>query len=385
MKKTKLLITLAHYLPGTKVGGPVSSIKNIAERLSDKFDIYVLTSDRDFQSDMPYANIVVNQWVSLEGYNVFYVKRDIKTIFQIIKQIKNVSPDIIYLNPFFDPIFSGAIAFANYIKVISAKKLIIAPRGELFDASLDFKKTKKKIFLKIVALLGIYNRTLWHATSIEESQAIKKIMNIGEGQIKIARVIPEKWSNVAINEVLHRPSNNAVKIIYLARISKDKNTPFCFEILKKVTLDVVFDVYGPIEDKEIWEECLKLANELPSNVHFTYQGVLTKNIVKNTLAQYDLFFMPTFSENYGHSIAESLSAGTPVLISDNTPWRNLESKGIGWDLSLASPELFVEAIMSFEKRSPNIINEKRNNIIQKARNILDNPDIFTENLELFSL
>ena len=33
-------------------------------------------------------------------------------------------------------------------------------------------------------------------------------------------------------------------------------------------------------------------------------------------------------------------AGCPVLISDRTPWRNLEQHGVGWTVSLSEPERF---------------------------------------------
>ena len=59
-----------------------------------------------------------------------------------------------------------------------------------------------------------------------------------------------------------------------------------------------------------------------------------------TLAAYHLFLLPTRGENFGHVILEALSAGCPVLISDQTPWRGLESSGIGWALPLTEPERF---------------------------------------------
>ena len=34
-------------------------------------------------------------------------------------------------------------------------------------------------------------------------------------------------------------------------------------------------------------------------------------------------------ENYGHAIIESWGFGRPVLLSDNTPWRDLHEKGLG--------------------------------------------------------
>jgi hypothetical protein len=39
-------------------------------------------------------------------------------------------------------------------------------------------------------------------------------------------------------------------------------------------------------------------------------------------------------------ILEALSVGCPVLISDRTPWTNLEAIGVGWDISLAKPDEF---------------------------------------------
>jgi len=62
--------------------------------------------------------------------------------------------------------------------------------------------------------------------------------------------------------------------------------------------------------------------------------------VCQTLAAYHLFLLPTRGENFGHAILEALSAGCPVLISDQTPWRGLESSGIGWALPLTEPERF---------------------------------------------
>lgn len=51
-------------------------------------------------------------------------------------------------------------------------------------------------------------------------------------------------------------------------------------------------------------------------------------------------------------IAEALSVGTPVLISDQTPWRKLAAVGLGHDLPLAEPGAFVRVIESAAKLTP---------------------------------
>jgi glycosyltransferase involved in cell wall biosynthesis len=44
--------------------------------------------------------------------------------------------------------------------------------------------------------------------------------------------------------------------------------------------------------------------------------------------------------SYGHVICEALTSGCPVLISDQTPWQDLEADGIGWDIPLRETERF---------------------------------------------
>jgi glycosyltransferase involved in cell wall biosynthesis len=63
-----------------------------------------------------------------------------------------------------------------------------------------------------------------------------------------------------------------------------------------------------------------------------------------TLRAYDLFFMPTRGENFGYALVEALIAGCPLLTSDQTPWTDLESKGVGWDLPLSSPAAFTSVL-----------------------------------------
>ncbi len=37
--------------------------------------------------------------------------------------------------------------------------------------------------------------------------------------------------------------------------------------------------------------------------------------------------------------------GRPVLISDCTPWKNLEEKGIGWELPLSDIKNFMQKVV----------------------------------------
>ena len=46
--------------------------------------------------------------------------------------------------------------------------------------------------------------------------------------------------------------------------------------------------------------------------------------------------------NSGHGIQEALSAGYVALISDQTPWQDLEESGVGAAIPLDQPRRFVD-------------------------------------------
>ena len=116
------------------------------------------------------------------------------------------------------------------------------------------------------------------------------------------------------------------------------------EILIKTTSNVVFDIYGTIYNSKYWEECLLLIKKMPSNISINYKGSIEKNKVQKLFQDYHFMFMPTTGENFGHVIFEALASGCPVIISDQTPWKDLEKKQIGWDLSLEDTVHFVKII-----------------------------------------
>ena len=70
-----------------------------------------------------------------------------------------------------------------------------------------------------------------------------------------------------------------------------------------------------------------------------------------------VLFFPTFHENYGHVISESLSSGMPVIISSNTPWKDLIEFNAGFEFDLKKDEKFAESIQFFVDLDQSVYNE----------------------------
>ena len=144
------------------------------------------------------------------------------------------------------------------------------------------------------------------------------------------------------------PAANApdaqIRLVFLSRIDRMKNLDFALAVLSKCETPVRFDIYGPVTHQDYWRECQRHMTALPPHIEVRYHGAIANSDVSRTLAAYDLFFLPTLGENFCHAIFDALEVGLPVLISDQTPWRDLEEMEAGWSLPLSDPSVFAAAI-----------------------------------------
>jgi glycosyltransferase involved in cell wall biosynthesis len=94
--------------------------------------------------------------------------------------------------------------------------------------------------------------------------------------------------------------------------------------------------------------------------------------------------MPTNGENFGHTILESFMASTPVIISRNTPWRNLETSKSGWDLPLEDDSTFVAAINQLIEMDQSTYEMFSKASLQYAHEFMQNNSILEQNIKLFA-
>lgn len=340
--KKKVLIMTGYYVPAVKGGGPIQSIKNLVDNLSDKIDFYIVTSDRDLGDNKPFNNIQVDMWVKVGKANVFYTDLSKLTWKKIRNIINSIDYDVLYLNSFFSYKFSIVPVILKKIKKILNKRIVLAPRGEFSPGALALKKLKKQVFISLSKIAGLYNDIVWHATTQSEKHDIEKIFG-GNINIIVANNLTANYDDLVYDKKIGK-NEGELKIVFISRIHPKKNLKKAIEFLKNIEGKIEFNIYGSLEDKKYWAECLEVINSLPSNIKVEYRGIAPHDKVIEIFKEHHIFLFPTLGENFGHVIVEALIGGCPVIISDQTPWRNLEQVHAGWDIALNDEKKFMNVI-----------------------------------------
>jgi glycosyltransferase involved in cell wall biosynthesis len=332
----KLMIFVDWFAPGFNGGGQIQSCVNLAIALQDEMEVLVVTTDRDLGSTTPYESVRADEWNQFDRkIKVLYLSP--KNLgFKFIKRIIGAAdPDVIYLNSMFS--FSLTLLPLEACRLEKWKtKIVLAPRGMLHEGALQYKKLKKQLFFWAFKLRGFHRRIRFHATDRIEETDIKKVFG---NNVKLTFADDFPSSNIAPLSLITKEKGE-LKCIFVSRISPKKNLVFALQVLKNITCKVSFTIVGPAEDEEYWKLCQSLIAALPRNITVEYAGSKANNELSYFYQQSHLFFLPTF----GHVIFEALSNGRPVLISDQTPWKNLQYRKVGWEIPLDDHLAFANAL-----------------------------------------
>ena len=325
MKKRRVLICSDWFVPAYRAGGPIRSVYHIAELLSSHVDVWVLSGSTDLGGES--LNVPLDTWVNRKpGLHVQYVSshRNMRSVLNEV--IRDVDPDTFHLNSVFSWRFTLLPLIMNRLHF--KRKTILAPRGMLGAGALQGKRAKKNLFLLAARATGLFQGVCWHASTPLESEEIAEVFP--QANIHVAKNIP-----VQADHRRAKRTFEAIKLLYVGRISRKKNLDFVIDVLAALQLNakVQLRIVGPKEDRDYAETLMK-AVPGDSQLEVTMEGSLNHEEVAQAFRAAHFLVLPTLHENYGHAIVESWAHGCPVLLSTNTPWRDLKAKGIGWDLPL---------------------------------------------------
>ena len=353
-----ILILIGGYLPGYKVGGPVQTIKNLTDCLGEEYEFYILTADRDLGDNKAYDNIRYDQWNQVGRAKVWYVKPGGFTVAAIRKIAENIG--LIYVCGCFNDYARSVMQLKRRGKL--KMPVVIAPMGLFSAGALQIKGRKKKLYLMGCKLLAWFKDVVWSVTGEQEELEVKKV--IGKDAVCFrAQDIPRHMEK---RPEPIRKDNGKLDVIFLSRISPKKNLKYAIDILSQLKGEICFDIYGMPEDEDYYAACMKAVETFPPNVHCVYKGQVRPDEVLETFSRYHVFLFPTRGENYGHVIYEAMAGGCIPVISDRTPWQDLEDRQIGGVVSLEHMKEFVKALQELVDMGQSEYDERRKRVTDYA-------------------
>ena len=159
-----------------------------------------------------------------------------------------------------------------------------------------------------------------------------------------------------------------------------KNLLFLLESLEHAQGDVSLKIIATKEDDSYWIKCNEKLLSLRPRIIIDILFDIPHHEIKSHLEASHLFVLPTKGENFGHAIFESMAVGCPVLISDQTPWRNLEINKAGVDIKIESVAFFSEAIQQFiemDNRTWNEFSEGAHTMVLKYQTDLHADELYS--------
>jgi glycosyltransferase involved in cell wall biosynthesis len=205
---------------------------------------------------------------------------------------------------------------------------VVSPRGSFSKWAMQHGSKAKKLFWPLMQKPALAGAACFHATSDAEYTEIR-----GLGFKQPVAVIP---NGIDIPKIETTEHGTIKRLLFLGRIHPKKG------------LDLLLPTWRALQDHHReWQlvivgsdsgfhgstgylgQMRRLAEDLQLE-RIEFAGELTGREKMNAYRSADLFVLPTYSENFGVSVAEALAAATPVVVTKGAPWAGLETHGAGW-------------------------------------------------------
>jgi len=295
-------------------GGPPVSIYNLAKGLrkyesNTEIIATSLKANKDVLSNEEFINYVDRFFL----FNYFVYS------FNYLKYLKQHSFDIIHVNGFwqYPPHISCKFARKNKIPYI------ITPRGMISPKALSYSRWIKKIALLLYQKKDLKKARVIHVTGKQEIEYVRLL-----GLSNPVAVIPNP---IEVKEISNsKIKTNKKRIAFIGRLHVIKNIETLLKAWSSLNnnqdWELVFIGDGESEYLQSLKSVIK--NLEIKNVMFT--GFLIGNEKEKMMQTLNIVILPSFSENFGMVVGESLQYEIPVIASTGTPWVDLNSYQCGW-------------------------------------------------------
>ncbi len=327
----KLLYVLGSYYPAQS-GGPNNTIHWQAKYLSKNgLEVTVASLKSGLTKDgVENYNIKLNTENDVEGVKAYYFdylkNRYLSYKFYIWMILNLKRFEFVQLTSYFFPVTWFAAFLCNIYKI----PFSLAPRGELETNALKYSGSVKKFFSKTL-LTFLYKKARFILiTSDQEREFSEKYFHHDMRFEHIPNYI-DLSSNIKLTD---DEVDNKKNILYLGRIHPKKGIENLIKAYFKLSHELT-DRHSLLiagsGDLKYERELKALAycdERYKDKIFFLghKQGAEKEKLYKEC----KVFVLPSYSENFGNVVLESLSFSTPVISSKFAPWEELDKEECGF-------------------------------------------------------
>ena len=333
----RICLISSSFYPATFYGGPIFATWGLSKKLAEKgTEIYVSSTNANGGSSL---DIRTNIFLRKEK-NIFvkYYYEEIRNMFSfaflfgVWYDIKKA--DVLYIQY----LFHYTVLISLLFSLIQRKKIIVCPRGSFSYFTLSNRFVSLKDFWIRYLIKPFCKQVVWQASSYLEKRDIRR--NLPDANVIIINdgvdfSSFQQFKNINKQELLKRYTNIKFKEVSHIFFSMGRlHSIKCFSVLiEAFSLLVEKDLNAKLliaggndgEEGRLRQQIIDL--NLQHSVFLI--GSVDFEDKKNLLNNSDYFSLASEFESFGIVVAEALSCGKPIILSNKTPWRDLEKNKCG--------------------------------------------------------
>lgn len=217
--------------------------------------------------------------------------------------------------------------------------LVVSPRGTLSSYALGRNALQKNIFWHFFQAPVMQKANCFHATALSEYDDIRR-----RGYKQPVCILP---NGIDVPPLVKKPNNDRKRLLFLGRIHPIKgidNLLHAWQRIQDDFLDWDLHIAGP-DNGGYLGEMQELVKKLNLK-RVVFIGPLFGEQKLQAYREASIYILPTYSENFGMTVAEALSVGTPAIVTHGAPWAGLVEHDAGWWV-----EIGVEPLVSCLKQA----------------------------------
>lgn len=230
-------------------------------------------------------------------------------------------PAVVHVHGLWTPFEWRACAYARR----SGLPLVMSPHGMLEPWALGHKGLKKWFAWRLYQRRLLARADLLVVNSWNEYRTVRSL-----GLKAPVAVIENGVDTSGLDQVAQRTDRRKC-VLFLSRLSPVKGIFDLLEAWARLPTDHAYElrIYGHA-DPGYAQQVSAAIERLALGASVKLKGPVFGTEKWQTYRNADVFVLPSYSENFGIVVAESLLAGLPVITTKATPWGCLETERLGW-------------------------------------------------------